>query len=101
MGCSGIGEIGRGQGNIAEVGHGTIADAQSHQPARMRNAAGIQQDGIGDREHGDIRTDAQCQRQHGDQGKSRRLAQLAESVTKLMQKRMHSKTSRSAVSSEQ
>ena len=58
-------------------------------PVGMRNAAGIQEDGVGHREHGNVRADAQGQRQHGNQRESRRLAQLAQRVAKLVEKCMH------------
>ena len=63
---------------------------QRYEVSGVRNSAGIQQHSIRDREDGDIGADAECERQHGDNGKPRRVGELANRVTKLMSDGMHS-----------
>ena len=76
----GIAEIGRGDANVFQVSEREIASAQCHHAASVRDAARVQQYGVGHREDGDVGADTERERQDGNHGKAGRLAQLTHCV---------------------
>jgi hypothetical protein len=55
----------------------------------MGNAAWIQQDGIRYGKDSYVGSDAECQREYGNDGEAGRVGKLANRVTKLMSDGMH------------
>ena len=79
-----IAEVGRGDGNVAEVGESTVLRPQRDKISGIRYPAGIQQYGVGHREHGNVGANAEREREHRHDGEARRLGQLADCVAKLV-----------------
>ncbi len=61
-----------------------VASTHCDQSVSMRNAAGIQQHCVGNGKHGDVRADAESERQHRNRGEAWRFEQLTERVTKFV-----------------
>ena len=59
------------------------------QAIRIGKRDRLQQDGVDDREDGGVGADAERQRGHGGQGEARALAEHAERVPEIFQKRFH------------
>ena len=84
-------EIGIGELHLLK-GAGIAGFTEMHQPARILKRQSTEQGRVNHGEDRGVGADAQRQRQHRNHGEAGRFAQLAQRVTKFMQKRLHSLT---------
>ncbi len=73
----------------AAVNTAVVGVADTIEPGRIRHRQRTQQDSLHQRKDGGVRSDTESQRDDRRNRKSRRFAQLAYRVAKILEKRLH------------